>query len=104
VRNTAPAVENPAPAPTVPVAAEAASVEDMAVGAGRELAPGKTVTAIPASSGPTYAPEADDSWVPEGPARGLVVGGGDTCRRRGGVRGIGIAGRIPIGVPRHRLR
>ena len=100
----APAAQAAAPAPAVRVAPEPAPVEDVAVGAGRELAPGKTVTAIPASSGPTYAPEADDSWVPEGPARGLVVGGGGTCRRRGGARGIGIAGRIPIGVHRLRLR
>ena len=107
VRGPVPAVEAPAPAPTVPVtevAAEAPPVEEEAVGAGRELAPGKTVTVIPASSGPSYAPEADDSWLPEGPARGIMVGGGDTCRRRGGARGIGIAGRIPIGVTRHRLR
>ena len=107
VRDAAPAVEAPAPAPavTVPeVEAQPARVEDVAVGAGRELAPGKTVTAIPASSGPSYTPEADDSWLPEGPARGIMVGGGDTCRRRGGARGIGIAGQIPIGVPRHRLR
>ena len=106
-RDPVPAVEAPAPAPAVAVtevAAEAAPVEEVAVGAGRELAPGKTVTVIPVSSGPSYAPEADDSWLPEGPARGIVVGGGDTCRRRGGARGIGIAGRIPIGVPRHRLR
>jgi hypothetical protein len=107
VRDAEPAVEAPVPAPSVAVAeagAEAAPVEDVAVGAGRELAPGTTVTVIPASSGPSYAPEADDSWLPEGPARGIMVGGGDTCRRRGGARGIGIAGRIPIGVPRHRLR
>jgi len=107
VREAEPAVEAPAPAPPVAVAevaAERVPVEDVAVGAGRELAPGKTVTLIPVSSGPSYAPEADDSWLPEGPGRGLVVGGGDTCRRRGGARGIGIAGRIPIGVPRHRLR
>jgi hypothetical protein len=107
VRDAEPAVEAPAPAPPVAVAeaaTEAAPVEDVAMGAGRELAPGTTVTVIPASSGPSYAPEADDSWLPEGPARGIMVGGGDTCRRRGGARGIGIAGRIPIGVPRHRLR
>jgi len=107
VRYAAPAVEAPAPVPAVTmpeVEAQPTRVEDVAVGAGRELAPGKTVSAIPASSGPSYAPEADDSWLPEGPARGIMVGGGDTCRRRGGARGIGIAGRIPIGVPRHRLR
>ena len=56
VRAPAPAVEAPAPAPAVAltaVAAEAAPVEEVAVGAGRELAPGKTVTVIPASSGPS---------------------------------------------------
>jgi hypothetical protein len=102
-----PAAAEPAPAPVsvvAEVAAEEAPIEDAAVGAGRELAPGTTVTAIPVSSGPSYTPEADDSWLPTGPARGIVVGGGDTCRRRGGGRGIGIAGRIPGGVPRHRLR
>ncbi len=98
------AVREPPTPPTAVVTAAPLPVEEEAAGAARELAPGKTVTAIPVSSGTSYAPEADESWLPSGPARGIVVGGGDTCRRRGGVRGIGIAGRIPAGIPRHRLR
>jgi DNA polymerase-3 subunit gamma/tau len=108
----------PAPAPTpdpVPVAApeaeaaapmvaEPAPVEDVVAGAGRELAPGKTVTIIPASSGPSSAP-VEPAWGPAEGARGIMVGGhGDRCRPRGGVRGIGIAGRIPVGIPGRRLR
>jgi hypothetical protein len=100
----------PLPVPTVAVAevlAEPAPGEDVAVGAGRELAPGKTVTVIPASSGPSSAPE-DPSWATAGPGRGMIIegggGGGGRCRPRGGVRGIGIGGRIPIGVPGRRLR
>jgi hypothetical protein len=104
------AAESAMPVPAVAVTevtAEPAPVEDASVGAGRELAPGKTVTIIPATSGPSSAPE-EPSWGPVGPARGVIIGGGrggdDTCRPRGGGRGIGIAGRIPVGVPRHRLR
>jgi hypothetical protein len=104
----------PAPAPDpVPEAtpAEQAAVPDSTVSVaeaegGRELPPGKTVTIIPASSGPSFTPE-DPSWAPTSPGRGMIIGGGghgDRCRPRGGVRGIGIAGRIPIGVPRLRLR
>ena len=83
-------------------------VEDVAVGAGRELAPGTTVTVIPASSGPSSAPE-DPSWATAGPGRSMIIEGGGggrggRCRPRGGVRGIGIAGGIPIGIPGRRLR
>jgi len=106
----APAAQAAAPVPTVAVAealAEPAPVEDVATGAGRELAPGKTVTVIPASSGPSSAPE-DPTWAPPEASRATIIGGvggrGGTCRPRGGVRGIGIAGRIPIGVPGSRLR
>lgn len=79
-------------------------VEDAADVGGRELAPGKTVTIVPASSGPSAAPEAPE-WVPER-NRGIVFMGhpGDRCRPRGGVRGIGIAGRIPVGIPGRRHR
>lgn len=103
----APAAQAAALVPTGAVAevlAEPAPVEDEAVGAGRELAPGKTVTVIPASSGPSSVPE-DPAWAPAEGGRGtIMVGGGGKCRPRGGVRGIGIAGRIPIGVPGRRLR
>jgi hypothetical protein len=107
VPEASPADQSVLPVPTVAVAeviAEPAPVEDGA-GAGRELAPGKTVTSIPVSSGPSLAPAEDDSWAPATRARGIMVGGGgDRCRPRGGVRGIGIGGRIPIGVPGRRLR
>lgn len=90
----------------VQVRADTAREED-AVGGGRELPPGKTVTVIPASNGPSSSPD-DPSWDPSGPGRGMIIegggGSGGRCRPRGGVRGIGIAGRIPIGVPGRRLR
>jgi hypothetical protein len=111
-----PAEEAP-PAPVAPaivsVMTEAATaeppVEDMDAGAGRELAPGKTVTIIPASTGSATVPE-EPEWGPvAGRTRGVMVGGGGPrCRPRGGVRGgvrgIGIAGRIPVGIPSRRLR
>jgi hypothetical protein len=108
VPEAAPAAQAAVPDSTVAVAevlAEPAPVED--VGVGRELAPGKTVTIIPASSGPTFTPE-EPSWGPAEPGRGPIIGDGEgrggRCRPRGGVRGIGIAGRIPIGVPGRHLR
>jgi hypothetical protein len=107
VPEASPAAQAAVPVPTMAVAevlAEPAPAEDVA---GRELAPGRTVTVIPASSGPSSAPE-DPSWAPAEAGRGTIIGGvggrGDKCRPRGGVRGIGIAGRIPIGVPGRRLR
>jgi hypothetical protein len=102
-----PAAQSAMPVPAVAVAevlAEPAPVEDVAVGAGRELAPGRTVTIVPASSGPSSAPE-EPSWAPSRSGRGMIGGGhGDTCRPRGGGRGIGIAGRIPIGIRGRALR
>jgi hypothetical protein len=110
VPEAAPAAQAAAPVPAVAVAevlAEPAPVEEVAVGVGRELAPGKTVTAIPASTGPSSVPE-DPSWGPAEAGRGTIIEGGggrgDKCRPRGGGRGIGIAGRIPVGVPGRRLR
>jgi hypothetical protein len=88
---TAPVEQVAAPAPAVAVAERAAEPEYDAGGAGRELAPGKTVTIIPASSGPSSAPVEPEGWPG---AEGS----------RGGVRGISIAGRIPVGVPGRRLR
>jgi hypothetical protein len=110
----------PAPAPTaepehdaapVPVTApteshalaEPAPLDDAAAG-GRELAPGRTVTIIPVSTGPSVEADEGDSWLPSEPSRGVLVGGGGTCRRRGGGGGIGIAARFPVGIPALRLR
>jgi len=105
-----PAAELAAPVPAAApaeVAVEEVPEGDVAVGVGRELAPGKTVTVIPTSSGPSSAP-AEPSWIPSAPARGVIIEGGGgrggKCRPRGGTRGIGIAGRIPHGVPGLRLR
>ena len=86
----------------VPIQVEPAPDEPAA--GGRELAPGKTVTIIPASSGPSLEADEDDSWLPSERPRGIVGGSGGTCRPRGGVRGIGIAGRIPVGIPSRRVR
>jgi hypothetical protein len=110
-----PADEAP-PAPVAPALVSAVTeaataeppVEDADAGAGRELAPGKTVTIIPASAGPATVAE-EPEWGPVADrSRGVMVGGGPRCRPRGGVRGgvrgIGIAGRIPIGIPGRRLR
>ena len=86
-----------------PAAPEEEPGEEMA-GAGRELAPGKTVTLIPVSNGPSI--EADDggAWVPSESRRGVVRGGGHCPRPRGGVRGAGLAGRFPVAFPARRLR
>jgi hypothetical protein len=68
--------EMPAPAPT-----------------GRELAPGQTVTVLPASTGPSQ-PGPDDVYLPTEAGRGLFKPGAGNCPhppRRGG-RPIGIVG------------
>ena len=59
----------------------------------RELLPGKTVTLIPASTGPSIGSDGTDA-IPTVEGRGMVVrGGGGTCRGGGRGRrpGIGIA-------------
>lgn len=68
--------EQPAPAPT-----------------GRELAPGQTVTVLPASAGPADQGPSD-VYLPTEPARGIFKPGAGDCPhppRRGG-RPIGIVG------------
>jgi hypothetical protein len=55
----------------------------------RELLPGKTVTVIPASSGPSTGSDTADELPPER-GRTMVVRGGGTCRGRGRGPGIGI--------------
>jgi hypothetical protein len=98
------AAAEPVSAPALGEAlAELAPMEDAAAG-GRELAPGRTVTIIPVSSGPSVEADAGDSWHPSEPSRGVLVGGGGTCRRRGGGGGIGIAARFRVGIPTLRLR
>lgn len=77
LRVDAPAALDPV---TEPAAAEPANE--------RELQPGKTVTVIPASSGPSVETDGFDGLPP---ARGrTLIGGEGTCRGRGrGPRGIG---------------
>jgi hypothetical protein len=59
-------------------------------GSDRELLPGKTITLIPASSGPSVGVDpADDFPTVRGGT--MVVRGGGTCRGRGRGPGIGIA-------------
>ncbi len=87
------------------VLVEPAPAEDLAASGGRELAPGRTVTIIPATAGPSTTSE-EPEWIPSERGRSMVIGSGrgGRCRPRGGVRGIGIAGRIPVGLPGRRLR
>jgi hypothetical protein len=56
----------------------------------RELLPGKTVTVIPASGGPSPGPDEAEE-LPPAPGRTMVGRGGGTCRGRGRGPGIGIA-------------
>jgi len=105
-----PAVDPVAPTPEpvgVPTVSQALAEPvplDDAASSGRELAPGRTVTVIPVSSGPSVEADPGDSWLPSEGPRGILVGGGGTCRRRGGGGGIGIAARIRVGVPALELR
>ncbi|HEX6434165.1 MAG TPA: hypothetical protein VFZ87_07970 [Gemmatimonadales bacterium] len=62
----------------------------------RELPPGKTVTIIPASSGPSTGSDGVDD-LPPSEGRPIVRGGG-TCRGRGRGPGIGIATRPRPGL------
>lgn len=93
----------PVSPPTVGEAIADAAVDHAASG-GRELAPGRTITIIPVSSGPSVEADEGDSWLPSEPSRGVLVGGGGTCRRRGGGGGIGIAARFRVGIPALPLR
>lgn len=56
----------------------------------RELLPGRTVTLIPASSGPSSSPDVTDEF-PEAHGPTLGVRGGGKCGGRGRGPGIGIA-------------
>jgi hypothetical protein len=87
------------PVPTVQPAVEPVTVASEPANP-HELLPGKTITMIPASSGPSTAPDPSDD-APEIRTRmGGTVGGGHgggTCRGRG--RGIG-GGSAPPAVLR----
>ena len=93
------------PLPPVAAAPIRPAAEAEAGGSSRELAPGKTVTAIPVSDEPGIEADAGDSWLPAERPRGMIRGGGGTCRQpRGGVRRNGITGLIPVGLPAPVLR
>ena len=87
-----------APPTAMPVSDAAASPAASEPVNDRELPPGKTITIIPASSGPSTSSDAIDELPPDG-GRTLVVRGGGTCRGGDGGPGIGIAA-----VPRPRWR
>jgi hypothetical protein len=88
-REAAPSAE--AAAPVAEAAVEEPRIADPPADP-RELAPGQTVTVIPASSGPSVAADRTDD-TPSAAGRAIMVGRshGGTCRPRGGVRGIGLA-------------
>jgi hypothetical protein len=78
-----------------PVAQPASAAPDPAND--RELPPGKTVTLIPASSGPSTASDPTDE-LPQARGHTMLGGGGGTCRGRGRGPGIG------TGAPRPDFR
>lgn len=91
----APATPAPAPAPAATVPAFLAASTAPQPADPHELAPGQSVTVIPASSGPSTAPEATPDWTderPSGARPGIAVGGGGSggggCRP-GGAGGSG---------------
>jgi hypothetical protein len=88
----APVLAVPASAPVASPAVASEPVND------RELPPGKTVTIIPASSGPSTVLDDTDEF-PGVRGGTMVTRGGGTCRPRGRRPGIGIAG-----VPRPDFR
>ena len=81
-----------APAPVLTAAQPVAQPASIAAAPhnDRELLPGKTVTVIPASSGPSPSSDWTDD-LPAARGRTRVTGGGGTCRGRGRSPGIGIA-------------
>ncbi len=78
----------PAPVVATPQVAQPASTAATPAN-DRELLPGKTVTLIPASTGPSPGSDTADD-LPAARGRTIVAQGGGTCRGRG--RGPGIAG------------
>ena len=90
----APAATSPEPTAVTAVPAIYVPTPTASVPASdRELPPGKTVTIIPASTGPS--PSTGDAGEHTGDTgHTMIIRGGDTCRKR--PRGIGIAS-----VPAH---
>jgi hypothetical protein len=86
-------VTEPAPGSVPELAAGPVTEAIASAGAGRELAPGETVTILPAAAGPSSSDGGDELDLPVEPAhRGIFIGrGGGTCRPRGGVGGFRIS-------------
>jgi hypothetical protein len=78
------------PAVMKPISRPMAPSEAQQRGIGHELAPGVTVTIIPASSGPATDPGNGVEGHERPASGGVFIGGGHggTCRPRGGVRGF----------------
>ncbi|HEX6107499.1 MAG TPA: hypothetical protein VFZ26_18060 [Gemmatimonadales bacterium] len=85
-----------APAPVSVAAIDmAAPVQPVRSGSDRELAPGETITVIPAASGPSTS--IDDIGLPADAGRGMWKGGAGQCPHPpggGGGRPVGIS-RLP---------
>ena len=79
----------------MPIPTPAEPVADPTPASDRELSPGKTVTVIPASSGPSAGSGTADEAPPDR-GRTMVARGGGTCRGRG--RGPG-RGNAPVPRP-----
>jgi hypothetical protein len=82
---------SPVPAASQPVAQPVSTAATPAND--RELLPGKTVTLIPASAGPSPGPDTAGELPPARGRTMVVGGGGGTCRGRGRGPGIGAAPR-----------
>jgi hypothetical protein len=78
------------PAVMKPISSPKTSSEAPERGIGHELAPGETVTIIPASTGQATGPGAGVEGHERHAGGGVFIGGGHggSCRPRGGVRGF----------------
>jgi len=78
------------PAVMKPISGPAAPASQPERGIGHELAPGETITIIPASSGPSTDVGEGTAERARPAGAGVFIGGGHggTCRPRGGVRGF----------------
>jgi hypothetical protein len=79
------------PAPVLAAPAAEPSAQPATPADDRELLPGKTVTVIPVSSGPSIDTDRTDE-LPGSQGRPMGGGGGGTCRGGGRGPGIGISG------------
>ena len=85
------AFSTPAPAPAVPQPVAQPATVPATPANDRELLPGKTVTVIPVSSGPSNGTDKTDEPPADRGRTMIAPGGGGTCRGRGRGPGIGMA-------------